>query len=291
MPGTKLDAQYFGRASWTRRLGCALKDLKSDGRAGPFVGSHVGVIRQLLTDPDAGPRVVINIGAEALLNFLATGCYKNLYEHPVVGGRRREPTPERIQVDKWLSLPGAHRFYFAAVALGGAGVRFYGEYCMVLRPERIPPDTRIFDRDSYDLLQPPLSGRGDDAMQRLAGCLRGTWQADLVDMLLMKMLPRLPSTRHLITSGQVSGLVMTDQEFVEVHLEGPIQPSDIEQVTQLPDEPAMEASIAQRQAGRQAPSAVELLWLKRRREVAESLAMAKVPHGLATQGGRGYQWT
>jgi hypothetical protein len=110
MPGTKLDAQYFGRASWTRRLGCALRDLKTDGRAGPFIGSHVGVIRQLLTDPDAGPRVVINIGAEALLNFLETGSYRNLYEHPVVGGRPPLPPPAAVLVAKLLYLPGGDPF-------------------------------------------------------------------------------------------------------------------------------------------------------------------------------------
>ena len=37
-----------------------------------------------------------------------------------------------MEVDDKLGID-AERTYFGAVALGGAGVRYYGEYCMVLR--------------------------------------------------------------------------------------------------------------------------------------------------------------
>lgn len=285
-----LDKVYFARTSWTKRLTKAIAELRDTGGSGPFMKGHIGVMRQLLEDKDAGPRVVINIGADALLKFLGSGQYKNLYDKPVVGADTKSPTPERIQVDKWLDLADPAKTYFGAVAMGGAGVRFYGEYCMVLSQAKVPPQTRIFDRDSYDLLQPPLVGRSDESMKRLVGSLRGTWGTDLVDMLLLKMLPRLPGTRHLITSGQVSSLVMTDQEFVEVHLEGDIRTDDIEEVRQLPEEAAVEASIAQRYAAHQPPSLVELLWLAQRRLVAEKLGDAKLPYRLATSGGKGYQW-
>jgi len=285
-----LDKVYFSRSPWAKRLAKALADLSASGRGGAFTRGHVGVIRELLEDRDAGPRAVINIGADALLEFLRTGRYKNIYEKPIVGGESRTPTPERRQVDGWLELEKPAETYFAAVALGGAGVRFYGEYCMVLHPANVPGGTRLFDRDSYDLLLPPLAGRSDAGTRRLVATLRGTWDTDLVDMLLLKMLPRLPETHHLITSGQVSNLVMTDQEFVEVHLQGAIARNHIEEVRQLPEEAAVEASISQRRTAHQPPSLVELLWLSRRREVAQELAAHQLPYRLATSGGKGYQW-
>lgn len=286
-----LDAIYFGAKSWARRVTDALARRKAEGQPAAFFTGHLAVMRQLLSDVDAGPRMVVNIGADAMLAFLASGDYKNIYERPVVGGSARTPTPERKAVDSWLALPNPSAFYFGAVALGGAGVRFYGEYCMVIRSSRVAPDTRIFDRDSYDLLLPPLAGRSATRTRRIVESLRGRWGTDLVEMLVLKSMPRLPATHHVITSGHVSGLVMSDQEFIEVHLQGKIALSDIEEVRQLPEEAAIEASILNRRRGRQAPTLVEVRWAAQRRKALRQLAKKGVPHHLTTLNGKGYQWT
>lgn len=290
MKRTRLDPDYFCTRSWARRLKDSLSRLQGDRRSVPFLDGHVRVVRNLLLDGDGGPRVVVNIGADALLSFLAADDYKNIYANPVVGGKRLEPTVERKRVDALLALPGAANFHFGAVALGGAGVRFYGEYCMVLRPSRVSNDTRLFDRDSYDLLQPPLAGFGATRTRRIVDSLSGRWGTDLVDMLLMKMMPRLPATQHLITAGTVSSLVMSDQEFVEVHLHGKIAGRDLEEVRQLPEEAAIEASIVNRRRGRESPTLVEIHWVAQRRKVLRRLAQVSVPYRMTTLYGKGNQW-
>jgi hypothetical protein len=286
-----LDSLYFSTRAWRSRLKDALSRWKTKGSVEPFLRGHLAVIRKLLLDADTGPRMVINIGADALLSFLATGLYKNIYERPVVGGAPRTPTSERLQVDAWLALPDPAAFYFGAIALGGAGVRYYGEYCMAIRRSSIPADTRLFDRDSYDLLEAPLTGGSPARMLRIVKALRGTWSADLVDMLILKMLPRLPETHHLITSGSVSALVMNDQEFVEVHLPRRIDLQDIEEIRQLPHESSIEASIIGRRRGRLAPTLVEIRWLAQRRKVLRGLAHESLAYRLVTMDGKGYQWT
>jgi hypothetical protein len=290
MKRRELDPVYFGRRPWSRRVKDALARWQGADSAASFLAGHLAVIRQLLTHSESGPRMVVNIGADALLSFLRSGDYRNIYEEPVVGGKRRTPTGERRKVDAWLALPDPADFYFGAVALGGAGVRFYGEYCMVIRPSRVAADTRLFDRDSYDLLQPPFAGHGETRMSRIVAALRGRWDADLVDMLIMKMLPRLPATQHLITSGNVADLVTSDQEFVEVHLQGKIAPDHIEEIRQRPEEAAIEADILNRRQSRQAPTLVEIRWVAQRRKVLRRLASQALPYRLVTLHGKGYQW-
>jgi hypothetical protein len=231
--------------------------------------------------------MVINISAHALLSFLAERRYRNLYEMPVIGGTRRQPSAERQRVDGLLGF-GRHAgdYYFGAVALGGTGVRFYGEYCMALKTEDVGDDTTIFDRDSYDLLLPPLESQ--DAS--IADILRGTWGSDVVDMLTLKLLPELRDMNRLVTTGTVSEMILHDQEFVEVHKRGAIEPRAIEEVRQSPDEVAIESRIMARQANGFAPTALEVLWLRRRDEVVAALEREGVQYRIVTLHGRGYQW-
>ena len=71
MKRTRLDPDYFCTRSWARRLKDSLSRLQGDRRSVPFLDGHVRVVRNLLLDGDGGPRVVVNIGADALLSFLA----------------------------------------------------------------------------------------------------------------------------------------------------------------------------------------------------------------------------
>jgi plasmid stabilization system protein ParE len=286
-----LDPIYFSSRTWARRIKDWIAQARAAGQATPFLDGNVAVMRQILTHPDTGPRMVVNIGADALLKFVETNDYKNIYDKPVVGGRRREPTKERIEVDRLLGLgAAASNSYFGAVALGGAGVRFYGEYCMVIKRSRVGGTTRLFDRDSYDLLQAPLAERGPTRTSRIVGALRGQWDKDLVDMLIMRALPRLPPTQHLITVGNVSGLIMSDQEFVEVHLVDKIGLEHIEEIRQLPEEAAIESSILSRRRDRQSPTLVEIRWVAQRRRVLRDLARKGLHFRIASLHGKGYQW-
>src|SRR5215831_11065235 len=150
-----LDASYFAKVNWKARVDAWLAD---PTHTDAFLDGNVQLVRQIMTHPESGLRMVINISAYALLRFLADGAYKNLYERPIIGGERKGPSPERVQVDQLLGFgSNAQNYYFGAVALGGTGVRFYGEYCLVIKAGEVAADTQVIDRDSYDLLLPPLS--------------------------------------------------------------------------------------------------------------------------------------
>jgi hypothetical protein len=280
----KRDPIYFSDKSWGDRVEDWLA-----GKNEPFLDGNHQVVRQIMENPESGLRMVVNISAEALLSFFASHRYYNLYEKPVIGGERREPSKERVQVDQLLAFERDPRnFYFGAVALGGAGVRFYGEYCMAMKPDRVNSGTRIFDRDSYDLLLSPL--KDEDDVGALAKKLKGNWKPDVVEMLILKLLPELRGANQLITTGTVSEMILHDQEFVEVHREGPIFPFEIEEVRQSPDEIAMEARIQARSSAGFPPTAVELRWLQQRQEVIKALERAGIRYRIVTLHGRGYQW-
>jgi hypothetical protein len=284
MTQPSLDSGYFSDDSWGYRV----QKWLSGAAHNPFLDGNMRIIRQIMSHAESGLRMVINISAEALLSFLAERRYYNLYEEPVIGGKRRKPSQERIDVDRLLGFgSNASDFYFGAVALGGTGVRFYGEYCMALKPSEIPGDTQIFDRDSYDLLLPPLSEVPD--VSAVAAQLRGSWK-DRIDMLVRKVLPELSGSNQLITTGTVSEMILRDQEFVEIHKRGALGPSSIEEVRQSPDEIAIEARIQARSNAGFAPNAVELRWLQQRRNVVEALQREGILCRVVTLHGRGYQW-
>ena len=285
-PPSPLDPAYFNPAVWQARVSAWLSN---SANSDAFIDGNVRLVRQIMEHPESGLRVVVNISAHALLSFLAERRYRNLYESPVIGGQRRTPSPERLQVDQLLGLgANAGEYYFGAVALGGTGVRFYGEYCMVLKDAAVDGNTQILDRDSYDLLLPPLSDQ--PSTPALVALIRGNWRSDVVDMLTLKLLPELRGTNRLITTGTVSEMILHDQEFVEVHKHGGIYPDSIEEIRQSPDEAAMEARIRARGQDGLPPSAVELRWLHRRDEVVRALEAEGIHYRMVTLHGRGYQW-
>lgn len=279
-----LDPAYFSTSSWSQRVADWLARASGD----PFLADNVRLVRQIMEHPESGLRMVVNISATALLSFLAAGRYLNLYERPVIGGSRKVPSRERSQVDSLLGFDNPSGYYFGAVALGGTGVRFYGEYCMVLKPDEVRPGTQILDRDSYDLLLPPLAAQANSTA--IVDMLRGRWGADAIDMLTLKLLPELQGTNRLITTGTVSEMILYDQDFVEIHKRGNFNPSSLEEVRQSPDEIAMEARVQARASAGFASTAVELLWLKRRDDIIRALEREGIQCRIVTLHGRGYQW-
>lgn len=274
------DPAYFTTIAWDDRVEAWLA-----AQPGSFSKGNRAIARQMLQNADTGLRAVANIGTDALLNFLREKRYRNLYEKPVIGGVSPAVSQERLRVDAALEI-GANT-YFAAVALGGTGVRFYGEYCMVLGGQ--DPDTRLFDRDSYDILEEPL------ASLRLPGAtlrsvLGGRWSRDVVAMAMMRVLPQIAHETRLVTSGTVSEAVLRDQEFIEVHMTRPFQLEDVEEVRQSPDDAAIEATITERSRQSRVGTLVELEWVRRRTAAAQALDERGVDRRVVTLHGRGYQW-
>ncbi|MEU2200315.1 hypothetical protein [Isoptericola sp. NPDC019482] len=286
----ELDPLYFACVTWAERVSAWM-----DASAGsPFVAANERVVRDVVSDPRSGARVVVNLGPTALAALLTGERYRNLYERPLVGGERPTPSRERLQVDDALELDGPD-VYFGALAVGGTGVAFYGEYCAVLVLDAVDPEPRLFDRDSYDILFPPFEGRED--LSHLVEALRGTWE-ERFDMLVLSVLPGLTSGPRIVTSGTVAQAVLRDQQFVEVHLHVPstgtgrggFELSDIEEVRESPDVVTTTAWLRRRADAGHRLSDVEQKLMEDREGVEELLALGGVRRRVVTQHDRGYQW-
>jgi hypothetical protein len=291
------DQIYFSAGSWDERVAQWITATSEQ----EFADGNEHVVRQAISDPDSGLVVVVNIGTHALLKLLPHGRYLNLYERPAVGGARQQPSPERIEVDSAMGIHGPD-VYFAALALGGCGIRFYGEYCLVLVLDQIDRDPRMFDRDSYDVLLPPFTELPN--RQLLIQRLLGHWDTDRYAMTLMKVLPGLDHQHGLVTTGTVSELILKDQEYIELHLhpdrasndqhphgtEGGFGRDEIEELRESPDEVAIATRLRERYDDGLLLTDVEYEWLLRRECVTRTVATAKLPVRVVTQHGGGYQW-
>jgi hypothetical protein len=279
------DPPYFDDAPWSERVQAWIALVKAT-----FSDGNLRVVTAAIGDHDSGLRAVVNIGVTALLSMVTNGRYLNLYERPVIGGQPRKPSLERREVDRAMGIQGGNT-YFAAVALGGAGVRYYGEYCMVLDLSGIDTDPSLFDRDSYDILVSPIAEADRDNLVRQ---LKGSWANDVRDMVLMKVLPEVIHDRQLVTTGTVSDLILKDQEFIEVHLrpgqDRSFGASEVEELRESPDEVAVATRLAEREAAGERLSEVDYRWLTDREIVARAVRQAGIRSRVVTQHGRGYQW-
>ena len=292
------DPVYFSTKPWDARVVDWLHRETND----EFVEGNRAIVRQAISDDDSGLRVFVNLGAHALLGLLPNGRYLNLYERPVIGTKRLAPSEDRREVDLALGLEDpdqgltAEGVYFAALGLGGVGVRFYGEYCLVLKVEQIDPNPGLFDRDSYDILLAPISELDDRSA--IVAMLKGGWRDDRHSMVEMRVLPQLAHQARLVTAGTVSEAVLKDQEFIEVHLRpdpgraevGGFGPEDIEEIRESPDEVAVASRLRERDEDGQYLSAVEFEWLLRRECVARAIGQKGLLSRVVTQHGSGYQW-
>ncbi|GEM_PF-3542766 len=268
-PSWQFDSVYFSPSAWRDRV----RDMLESGPADPFLDGNERVVRGLL---EAEMRVVVNIPTSALIGFLADGRYQNAYER-----RIGQPSPQelgqvdadwdrRVRVDERLDI--ADR-YFGALALGGYGVRYYGEWCLVLAIDSISPETSLFDRDSFDIEFEPLLSSPE-----LVDLLRGDW-SERMDVAIMTVLTRLRTGPRLVTRGTISDLLLDDQEFVEVQMApfgsaaeaSGFAPSGVESIRQHPDDVGLESTIRSKEAAGLPLTGAELLWVERRADARRRL--------------------
>lgn len=287
------DPIYFPRrASWKRRVSAWL-DREESREANPHLEANVEAIANVLQSDEIGLRMVVNVPASGLLGFIRDKKYKNAYERPVVAGsagaeKKREPSATRMEVDSLLFRHQLKHYYFGAVAVGGTGVRFYGEYCLVLKQQHVARSTRVFDRNSYDLVRPPFSDI--DNKDQLVATLRGTWDLHLVDMVTMKVLAKLVGLHRLLTAGIVSDALLHDEDFVEVHRRGSFSTAQIEEVRVAPEDSVRASDIGDRFARGLLPRAEELLWAGRRALVEDELRRVGIDSRMVVSSGRGSRW-
>jgi len=284
MPGSdvqELDPIYFDGKPWSERLNDWLKEHAPDPEK--FYLANKQAIESSILSGDTALNMAVNIPAHALLGFLMVGKYQNTYQRKSHIGGAVRVNPRRERVDKALFGDKANQYYFGALALGGTGVRFYGEYCMILRRGAVDRDTRIMDRNSWDIDFPPLSNYDtSEVVERL----KGEWERDAVAMATLKVLPQIRERVRLTTTGRVSEAVLHDESFIEVHKQGTFAPDDLHEVRESPVDAAIESQIVHRCENGHPPTPEEALWVMRRGHVTRSLADHRVRSRFVASSGR-----
>ena len=280
-----LDSIYFAVESWTSRFN---KWIREQSRTDPFAEANSAAVDVIARRRDLGLRMAINVPAHGLLLFLRDARYKNAYERVSDAGDTAGPSATRRKVDGALFPaplePREH--YFGAAMLGGTGVRYYGDYCIVLKedPAIIPDETQVLDRNSYDMVFAPLDGC--EPLFAIVERLRGKWSTDLLAIAKMKILPALGISPRLATAGVASETLLHDESFIEVHKHGSFTPSDVHEVREGAADAAVEADIMGRRQRGQPPSVEEMIWVHRRHRADRALASLGVRARIVVTAGR-----
>jgi len=160
----------------------------------------------------------VNIASVHVLDFVKNG-YKNGYDlgRYRIGQDRQGNTPKtRELVDDALPVSDVSNVYFGAASLTGAGIRFYGDICMVLKGEVILASTVVLDRNSYDLVRQPFSNdlqSEPDKLKQKALEISGSW-SELADIAATKtVFPYSGKTRRMTKQNKYLDLLRRLQSF------------------------------------------------------------------------------
>ncbi|MBX7481674.1 hypothetical protein [Qipengyuania qiaonensis] len=239
--------------------------------------------------PEGGARAVANMASDhapAFCNPTGPKAYLNAYDLPAPA----TVSATRQRVDAALPLPAGYTqqdIYFLALEVNGTGVRFYGDLCLVLKPQATAADVRILNGNSYDLVRLPLSTRTgtDTALRSEAARFWGVWREDLTSMATLKVFAARRSERRF-TTGQVSDAILDDEDYLEVLRLGSFDASDLQEVRITAASAAAEADAAERMRHGPTPSAASLLWRRRRRDAVAAFEAAGVPVRVVSHSGR-----
>lgn len=248
----------------------------------------------------AGARIVFNMSCKHVPDFCkdsASGAnaYKNAYKFSP--SRKRVAVDETIERCSALLGPAVAKedISFGAIETSGTGIRFYGDMCLVLKPPLDMDQFLLIDRNSYDVARNPIAQRVRDAIKpgvteeqaRVVEMSRwfGRW-TDLVHLLAMKIIRRLPLAARRWTTGQVAQAVLEDEDYCEVLYPRSFNAGDLAEVRLSAADAAAEADIAQREQAGEAPAAHEATWRDQRREARRALTRASVPVRVVTTPGR-----
>lgn len=288
---------YFTEPCWSLRREAVVAALPQS-MGGGFAAANAAQIRAnaLATGCRARMHVVFNLGGQALLNVLNGGNYLNAYQRPVVNGKARPPSEERLKVDKLIGAGAPENRYFCALAMGGTGIRFYGEYCAVLKsPEDERGVQRVLDRNSYDLIRSPIKQFLDKldqpGQQRMIDGLGARFRsADCADMVAIKVLHRANAHARLITAATIGAALLDDEDFVEAYHVGPIALTSLLEIREHYDEIATETHIRGRLLAGKGVTVEEQLWMTRREDIRTAAAAARLPIRSVNGSGRSERW-
>lgn len=268
---------YIKKWSWTKRRSEVLKQA-NDWAFGKFSAANAKSVEAMASAKGKNARlhVIFNIGSDALRSYAQTGDYKNAYEQPTIVGATVNASPTRQHVDELIGLKNPESFYFCALSSGGVGIRFYGEYCVVLKSGSDSGVKRVLDRNSYDFIRSPLKEllahraltEKQDLVKRLETGFRSK---EMGQMLAIKVLQHFNHPSRLLTMGSISEAILADEDYVEALHEGKIPLQSVLEVRSSPLDEMQESGILSK-LGRGQATVEELLWVSRREEVRKALA-------------------
>lgn len=290
---------YISKWSWAERRSEVLKQA-NDWTLGQFSKANAVSIEAMACAQGKNARlhVIFNIGSDALRSYAQTGDYKNAYEQPTIVGAPVSASCTRLKVDELISLKNPKDFYFCALSSGGLGIRFYGEYCVVLRSGNDSGVKRVLDRNSYDFIRSPLKElleyreltEKQDLVKRLETEFRSE---EMGQMLAIKVLQHFNHPSRLLTMGSVSEAILADEDYVEALHEGKIPLQSILEVRCNALDEMLEAGVLSK-LGRGQATVEELLWASRREEVRKALAAPRSGHAIELKtvagAGRSGRW-
>jgi hypothetical protein len=259
-------------------------------------------------DPDSGVRAVVNIPAVHIPTFCERSkqgirpAYLNSYDLKKSKVRVGSAPPDdhwkkREIVDHALSpLHGQplNEVYYAAAELNGAGIRFYGDICLVLKPEQVPSDTIVIDRNSYDVLRAPFaeavaafrtSYQKQTARYRILQALSGTFRPDLKTIGALKVLTVTAERDRRFSTGQIASGVLDDEDYVEVLKIGSFDAGAVEAARLSAAEVALESHVERRLQDDPWTHDARI-WLMQRRNATRALADAEITVAVIATPGR-----
>lgn len=257
-------------------------------------------------DPQSGVRAVMNIASTYVAAFCERSrsgthpAYLNSYDLDKAKIRVGDELPN----DHWKkreivdhALTGLHgramnEVYYAAAELNGAGIRFYGDICLVLKPEEVVSDTVVLDRNSYDVLRAPFAAaverfpdRKLEARFRILEALSGKFRPDLKTIGALKVLITTGERDRRFSTGQVSSGVLDDEDYLEILKIGSFGISGVEVARLSAAESALESHVERRL--QDDPWTHEArTWLVERRKALGALADAGIRVSVISSPGR-----
>jgi hypothetical protein len=262
--------------------------------------------------PEAGVRVVYNIPAVHVPAFVAAGAlseknppFKNRYDLGKGGNqavRLGQPPPAGIDVREWVdaavaTLAGKRNgssLYYGAAELNGAGMRYYGDICLVLKPTEIDGDTLVLFRNSFDLARAPIADRiRSKSPDRWAPStikeareLEGRWEPDLASMAVCKALDGGRWGERRITTAAISDGLLNDEDYLEVVRTSSFGWNELEEARVAAADAGSEGRIADRIKQGPTPTQTELLWRHHRRYADDALTQKGVRTRIVVTAGR-----
>ncbi len=236
----------------------------------------------------AGMRMTVNIASVHVPAFCSDG-YKNGYDLKKYrcGSESGDSAKIRELVDRALPVESPAGTYFGAATVSGAGIRFYGDICLILSEDKIGDDTVVLDRNSYDLVRRPISERiqTESDMKNEAEKLAGNW-SEVGAIATVKVLSNYgPQTRRL-TVGQIAEGVLNDEDYIEILKEGSFGVRDLETARLASAEAAAANTINDRIHNGPTPSFAEITYLNQRRKAVEALSANGIQTVVVTTTGR-----